>query len=91
MKYYQAEMHCHTSEVSPCSCISANQIVDGYEAAGYRYLFITDHYHPSVLDSPEMSGLPWEKRVRHMMSGYEAAKRPRMARIYWFCRGWRSC
>ncbi len=73
MKYYQAETHCHTMEVSPCSRIKAAHLVQGYLAAGYRYLFITDHYHPAVLEEWRIADQPWEKRIDFFLSGYEAA------------------
>ena len=75
MKYYQAEMHCHTMEVSPCSRIPAAYLVREYVAAGYRYVFITDHYHPAVFEAWRMSGEPWEKCVDYFLSGFEAARK----------------
>lgn len=75
VKYYQAETHCHTSEVSPCSRIPAKYLIEGYADAGYRYVIITDHYHPLVLDTPALSGKTWEERIDFFLSGYEAAKK----------------
>jgi predicted metal-dependent phosphoesterase TrpH len=75
MKYYQAEMHCHTAEVSPCSRVPAEAMVQGYLDAGYRYAFITDHYHPAVLESAGMQGKSWEQRIDHLLSGYGKARR----------------
>ncbi|MDL2236510.1 PHP domain-containing protein [Christensenellaceae bacterium OttesenSCG-928-K19] len=73
MKLFQSEMHCHTMEVSPCSRIPARYIVRDYAELGYRYLFITDHYHPNVLESFELGEKPWEQRIQHFMKGYRAA------------------
>lgn len=75
MKYYQAETHCHTSEVSPCSRIPAKYLIKGYEEAGYRYVIITDHYHPVVLENPALGEKTWEERIDHFLTGYEAAKK----------------
>ncbi len=75
MKYYQAETHCHTMEVSLCSRIPAKYAVREYLDAGYKYLFITDHYHPMVFEAYHMRGKPWEACVEHYCSGYEAAKK----------------
>lgn len=75
MKLYQAETHCHTMEVSPCSHIPAKYIVRDYAEAGYKYVFITDHYHPAVLESPAMQGKSWEERVELYLAGYYAAKK----------------
>ena len=75
MKCYQAETHCHTSEVSPCSRIPAHYLVEGYLDAGYRYMFVTDHYHPVVLEHPSLDGKTWEERIDFFWSGYEAARK----------------
>ncbi|MGI6153496.1 MAG: PHP domain-containing protein [Christensenellaceae bacterium] len=70
---YQAELHCHTSEVSRCSRIPAKHLVEGYLAAGYKYMFVTDHYHPNVLESFTMRSKPWEQRIDHFLEGYYRA------------------
>ncbi len=75
MKFFQAETHCHTMEVSQCSRIPARYIVRDYVEIGYKYLFVTDHYHPSVLESFEMRGKPWEERIEHFYKGYRACKK----------------
>lgn len=74
MKYYQAETHCHSAEVSPCSRIPAQYLVREYDEAGYRYVFLTDHYHPNVLERPELAGSSWEQKIDHLLSGYEKAR-----------------
>ncbi|MEG1157861.1 MAG: PHP domain-containing protein [Christensenellaceae bacterium] len=74
MKFYQAETHCHTKEVSPCSRIPAKFLVDSEVDAGYKYLFITDHYHPYVLEKAELYGKTWDERMDYFMSGYKKAK-----------------
>lgn len=75
VKYYQAETHCHTSEVSPCSRIPAKYLIKGYEDAGYRYVIVTDHYHPLVLENPALGESSWAERIDFFLSGYEAAKK----------------
>ncbi|MBC5648861.1 PHP domain-containing protein [Christensenella tenuis] len=75
MKYYQAETHCHTSEVSPCSRIPAQYLAQGYAEAGYHYMIVTDHYHPVVLENPALHGKSWAERIDFFWSGYEAADR----------------
>lgn len=74
VKVYQAETHCHTSPVSPCSRISPQHLIAAYEDAGYRYVIVTDHYHPVVLENPALKGKTWEERVDFFWSGYEAAR-----------------
>lgn len=73
MKTYQAEMHCHTREASPCSRIPAKYLVQGYQQAGYRYVFITDHCHPNNFGTPSLRKKSWQKKIDYMMSGYDAA------------------
>ena len=75
MKLYSAEMHCHTKEVSPCSRIHAKYLVGEYIDLGYRYMFITDHYHPMVFETQRMSGKAWNDRVDIYLSGYKAAQK----------------
>ncbi len=76
MKLYQAETHCHTQEVSPCSRIPAKYLVEGMVEAGYRYMFLTDHYHSGVFEHMEpMRHMDWQKKIDHFMSGYLTAKK----------------
>ncbi len=43
-KTYRYELHCHTSEGSGCSRISAKEMVDYYLELGYDGIVITDHF-----------------------------------------------
>lgn len=72
MKLFQAEMHCHTMEVSLCSRIPAKYLAEGYAAAGYRYMFVTDHFHPATFAN--MGGKNWAEKVNEYLSGYTLAK-----------------
>ena len=74
MKYYQAEMHCHIKDTSPCSILSAQEMVDLYIKGGYGYLFVTDHMHEAVTEKDELIGTSWEKRVDYFLQGYRKAK-----------------
>ncbi len=42
---FKIETHLHTCYASTCSQLNAEQIVDGYLAAGYHAVVITDHFH----------------------------------------------
>jgi histidinol phosphatase-like PHP family hydrolase len=75
MKTYQAEMHCHTREVSLCSRIPAEYLIRGYAELGYRYVFITDHYHPVPLEAPWTKNKTWDELVDHFLSGYRIAQK----------------
>ena len=73
MKYYQAELHCHTKEVSPCSRIPAKYLINGYQEAGYRYVFTIDHYHPEVFEVPKLKRKSWKEKIDYFWNGYEHA------------------
>ena len=56
MKLYQFEMHCHTAETSPCGVLTATEVVDGFKAAGYRGVFITDHFYSRYFEQRRHRG-----------------------------------
>jgi histidinol phosphatase-like PHP family hydrolase len=66
------ELHCHTSQVSPCGKISAEQVVDLYLKKGYQGIVITDHYSEDALRKKGI--LSGSGKVGHFLSGYRAAK-----------------
>ena len=74
MKLREFETHCHTKEVSPCSKLSAEELVGLYHKHGYYALFITDHFHVDVFENPKMAHKSWEEKVDHYMEGYRRAK-----------------
>lgn len=41
---YKTELHCHTSEFSPCSNVSGADTAEKYIAAGYSTVVITNHF-----------------------------------------------
>ncbi len=67
------EMHCHTSEVSPCSHIPADELVKAYKAAGYDALVVTDHFNKNVVE--RFSGKDGKKNVDRYLLGYERARK----------------
>lgn len=75
MKLYQFETHCHTAETSPCGVLSAAEVVDGMNAAGYSGTFITDHFYSRFFERADMEGLSWREKVGRYLSGYRAARR----------------
>lgn len=70
MPFY-TELHAHTSEVSPCSHQTAEQVADRYIAAGYSTIVVTNHYCDYVMDA---AGESWEDRFAHYVSGYRKMK-----------------
>lgn len=42
---FKIETHLHSTEVSPCGKLCAEEIVDSYAEAGYSAITVTDHFH----------------------------------------------
>jgi len=70
---YLYETHMHTSEVSRCAVISAAQQVLTYKKRGYAGIIITDHFINGYSTCPKT--LPWDKKMKHFVHGYEEAKK----------------
>lgn len=71
---YLYEMHCHTTQSSRCSHIDGAALARYYKSIGAQGICVTDHF----LNAPSTTApdtLPWEQRVRILMSGFEAARR----------------
>ena len=67
---FKLETHCHTSEVSGCSRLSAVQLVTQLKRSGYGGAVITDHFHHGYFDSLTGS---WTQKIDCFLSGYRAA------------------
>ncbi|MDR2571381.1 MAG: PHP domain-containing protein [Oscillospiraceae bacterium] len=66
------ETHMHTSEVSRCAISTAAQQVAAYKKRGYAGIIVTDHFINGYSTCPK--NLPWEQKMRHIVSGYVNAK-----------------
>ena len=75
------DTHVHTSEVSPCSEVSAERLVQLYIAAGYDGIVITDHYAPGICDPEDEAGLTHKMAVERYLLGYENAKKAAAGRL----------
>lgn len=69
---YHYELHCHTSEVSPCGKIPAAEVVRLLKEKGYSGVVITDHLTPKGFDGKPINN--WEKFVDRFLLGYRSAK-----------------
>jgi len=70
IKPYKFDPHTHTAESSGCSAIYAEELVEGYHAAGFGGIAITDHlsdYFASDYDD-------WGTCIDYFMHGYNTAK-----------------
>ena len=78
---YKYELHVHTSEVSRCAECSAAGQVEVYRSLGYTGICITDHFFGGSNNIPP--DIPWEEKIRHLVSGYEHAVQA--AERIWMC------
>lgn len=68
---YKTELHCHSSEVSPCADLTVAEVTERYIAAGYTTVVLTNHYCDSVIDN---AGETWEEKIDHYLSAYHDMK-----------------
>lgn len=69
---FKYDLHVHTSEISPCGCVSAIDLVGLYKKSGYDGVIITDHFREGFFtDHPSLS---WEECCQYYFSGFEASK-----------------
>jgi len=71
MKYLY-ETHLHTSHVSACSRATSADHVKAYKRMGYAGIIVTDHFVNGNSSCPR--NLPWNDKMRFIVSGYEKAK-----------------
>ncbi len=69
---YKTEPHLHVAEVSPCSMLKAEKMIELYHEAGYKTVFVTDHMKKKYTDS--FGDIPWCDKMTIFMSGYYRAK-----------------
>ena len=63
------DLHVHTSEVSSCGHVPAEEMVRLYRDAGYDAIVITDH-----LIAGKNAEMPMDERALWYLSGYRAAR-----------------
>jgi len=68
---YKYETHTHTSEVSKCSKITAEELVRFYKICGFSGICITDHFLNGNTIVPHE--LQWAERIELFCLGYEKA------------------
>lgn len=69
MRSTKIELHCHTSEVSLCGRMTAEEVVEAYIQKGYSGIVITDHFTSGLFNNDE--GL--EETLFKYYSGYRNA------------------
>ena len=69
---YKYNIHTHTSEVSPCGQVCAEEVILEHKNAGFQGVAITDHFWPGFTDPRQ--DRPWEENYAFFKSGFEAAQ-----------------
>lgn len=73
MKYIY-ESHFHTSDVSTCAHISAEEAVGLYKNAGYSGVVVTDHFSLDCFEN-KYPGDTWTEKIDYFLRGYHNAKK----------------
>ncbi len=71
---YLYETHLHTSPVSACAKVGVRETLEFYKSAGYKGVFMTDHFIDGSFDL-SARGLPYEERIAYFFSAYEEGKK----------------
>lgn len=71
---YKIEPHLHTTHVSRCGWLKAEEIVAGYKAAGYSALIVTDHYNRTTFDYLGIDPAAPGDKVGPFLEGYRLVK-----------------
>ena len=70
---FKTETHLHTDESSRCGKVPAREMVELYHKAGFKTLFVSDHFQAKSFDKMG-DDLTWEQKVDKLLEGYRAAK-----------------
>lgn len=71
---YLYEMHAHVKEVSTCAGSDAKKLWECYADTNYSGIVLTDHMNESTFIREGLADAPWEEKVKHFLSGYNAVK-----------------
>jgi len=69
---FKTETHAHTAEGSACGRMTAEELVRAYYAAGFKTLFISNHFTAKHLGA--WGDLSWDESVDRFLLGYRNAK-----------------
>lgn len=72
---YLFEMHTHTKEVSTCAVAYAEDLINSYKSSDYSGFVLTNHMNPDTFSCIGMSDAPWDEKIDHFMSGFDAVKK----------------
>ena len=69
--YFRIDPHVHTSEVSVCGKVSAEEMVRLYHRAGYQGFMVTDHYYSGYIE--QYAEWEWTAVMDAFLEGYHRA------------------
>ena len=73
---YKIETHLHTTHVSKCGWMTAEELVAAYKAAGYDGIIVTDHYNRTTFEYLGIDTTAPGNQIAPFLDGYH-----RMAEI----------
>ena len=76
---FTTELHIHTSDVSKCSHVSPEEMVELYIQKGYSTIVITNHY--SEFNFTRLGISSWDERNEVFISAYKNSKKAAKGRI----------
>jgi len=71
---YKIETHLHTPDISRCAILSPEQLVEGYHAAGYAALTVTNHYNRRSFQNSKIDPINGEHQLYDFLIGYRRVK-----------------
>lgn len=69
---FKTELHCHSTEVSACSKITATQLRDRYISAGYDTVVLTNHF--ATVTYEHLKCTDWQDFIDKYIYGYSLLK-----------------
>ena len=73
-RIYKTELHCHTSEVSPCAHMTGEETIEKYLAAGYTSLVITNHFDACRVGGPMNYKVRYDTYEEQVIRHYEVIR-----------------
>ena len=67
---YKIETHMHTKYSSKCGWLDAQTLAEGYKAAGYDAVIVTDHYNRTTFDHLGVNLHDGSDKVEAFLTGY---------------------
>ena len=71
---YKIETHLHTTHVSQCGRMEAEEIARAYREAGYSALIVTDHYNRTTFDYLGIDPAGSGERIGAVLEGYRRVR-----------------